>query len=1303
MKITKRILSTLLAVTLLLSTFAMLLTIPTGAEAVGDTDTNVSDIEKHYLNYAYKTPEEKLGSMTLMYTDESGKYQLYADKQTGEVACYDVFSKNVLFTNPYDVATISSPEVKAQALSQIIIEYKDVGSTNPKYLYSFKDAAVNEQIKVQQIKKGIRVEYTIGREDSKKLVPKLILEQDFTEHILTPLQEAVELGELTQVQYQMFLNRYNAIDVNVMKDYLAVEWFTKYPCLKDPAYVRVDENGKTVYPLLYQFRENVNAADIQKSEDLIKKFTDYTYELQEEHHERTQFVAEDELYPAFKLALEYYADANGMSVRLPCNGLRYDMTSFILEKISVLPFLGAGNYTMDGTAFFPDGSGAIFDYDYMANADNKVTVSGKLYGEDYVYQSLKGMKYEKVIRYPVYGAISTEKIYEYRYAVDGVESELQRVSATVKSVDKILAELKEMDAVLTFSNFDAPDEYQRGFLAVIESGDSLSSLELLSGGVEHKYCTMQNSFEPKPNDTYDLATSGGGQMTDVPLDRKYTGSILIRYMMLSDDDRGAAAKAKQPDYDWYTTSSWVGMAMAYRDYLEVTGVLKRLKDSDVQKDIPLYLENFGALETLESVATMPMYLMTPLTTFDNVLSMYQELAADGVKNINFKLTGFANGGMYYEVPSALKWENAVGGKNGFKNLVAQAKEINSKNDGSHMGLYPDFDFAYIHENSWFDAVILNDDAVKSIDNRYTSYRQYSPTQQTFMTFYQLALSPSRYNKFYTELLSKYEEYDLKSISVGSLGTTLNSDFDEEDPYLREDSKEFTIQALAYIKDKGYDVMVDGGNRYTWDYVSHILNMDLDSSRYLESSASVPFIGAVLHGYVQFAGTPLNEEGDVDYAMLRAIENGSSIYFILSYQNTTKLKSDSILSQYYSIRYDIWKKDVVKYYNELNNVLKDVQTKQIIDHRFLTGERVLDLDELQAEIAEKLEAAERAESENAYNENVSNLISAADAWALLYNAEGNMKSILNAISDLNDKTLQALQLAGENADFETAIATLKAAAAALAQAKADAEAAPEAPEATPAQDEAQGGEGNEGSNEEQTPVDPVAVAQEAYDAAYKAVVDQLSVFYAQIFAMLEYSVELHALKAETDALVAAMPKALEIMETTEVYEDDEETRAELLAQMQGFFANADQYTEQITNAYNVYEEALSLDEGARSVFAEAIALINQAFVQDAFGAGEIEGLLNDCKNYIFDMETLNTLYDSLVEKPEASKPDNEGNDDRSFVVDNNRIVAVTYGEGNEAYKTFILNYNSYSVRVNYNGEVYTIESGEYIVVFENQNA
>ena len=64
------------------------------------------------------------------------------------------------------------------------------------------------------------------------------------------------------------------------------------------------------------------------------------------------------------------------------------------------------------------------------------------------------------------------------------------------------------------------------------------------------------------------------------------------------------------------------------------------------------------------------------------------------------------------------------------------------------------------------------------------------------------------------------------------------------------------------------------------------------------------------------------EGDVEYAKLKAIENGASPYFILSYKNTEILKDYYQLSHYYSIRYDIWQEDVVELYNELNSVLKD---------------------------------------------------------------------------------------------------------------------------------------------------------------------------------------------------------------------------------------------------------------------------------------------------------------------------------------------------------------------------------------------
>ena len=74
----------------------------------------------------------------------------------------------------------------------------------------------------------------------------------------------------------------------------------------------------------------------------------------------------------------------------------------------------------------------------------------------------------------------------------------------------------------------------------------------------------------------------------------------------------------------------------------------------------------------------------------------------------------------------------------------------------------------------------------------------------------------------------------------------------------------------------------------------------------------------------------------------------------------------------------------------------------------------------------------------------------------------------------------------------------------------------------------------------------------------------------------------------------------------------------------------------------------------------------------------------------------------AESDDNQQEDNVKETDTRYVVDNNRIVAVTYGDRNAtgektAYKTFILNYNTYAVRVTYNNITYTIPSGGYVVV------
>ena len=96
---------------------------------------------------------------------------------------------------------------------------------------------------------------------------------------------------------------------------------------------------------------------------------------------------------------------------------------------------------------------------------------------------------------------------------------------------------------------------------------------------------------------------------------------------------------------------------------------------------------------------------------------------------------------------------------------------------------------------------------------------------------------------------------------------------------------------------------------------------------------------VLHGYIEYTGTAINLDGDFGYSVLKCIENGASPYFILSYtdedvDNTSELKSFKEFSKYYSIKYNIWKNDLISTYTELNDALRDVKECTLSGHAYI---------------------------------------------------------------------------------------------------------------------------------------------------------------------------------------------------------------------------------------------------------------------------------------------------------------------------------------------------------------------------------
>ena len=835
------------------------------------------------------TKEEKLELMDLRV--QSGDYRLYVDAYSGEVAVEKISTGEVMFTNPYNVTGLSDSE-KEQVLSQLKISYKDTTQSDALVPYqSFTQAVMGgdlnattlppSQINVRFIQNGLRVEYALGRADSRYLVPEVMDVEAFE----TQIKAVAVANGCSEFQLMLLDSLYTKIDITDKKyenSPTVVEAFLKkYPMLQK----KVD--GELVNRPIFVLSDDAKA-NVQKKnaiERIIKRYCpEFTYEILENYYSEIDYTSDTPQSAYFKIALEYTLTDNGVSVRLPANGIRFDESLFRLEEIEILPYMGAGLSVNEGYTFFPDGSGALFPFNKSGS------FKGRVYGEDFGYYNIANSSpHNEVVRYPVFGLSET--------VVD---------SATGKA-------------------------HRRGFLGIIEEGEAMMDIVVNHTG---KYNSIILRTNPRPYDT--ILPSGATQAWYVVSERKYVDDYKIRYIMLSDNE-GCSA-----DY--------VGMAKEYRDYLVGNGTLTKLTNEDVEDTVPLYIETFGAIETTKKFLSIPYKTNVALTSFKDISTMYDELSQKGVDNINFILTGYGKGGLTKDtVPYKLKWDGAVKKDMSFEELLKDA------NDKSY-GVYPDFDFAFAGENTLTDGLTLDDHVIKSIDGRYTSKRVYSATRQNFVSYFELAISPAYFSRFYEKLTEQYIKTNPQGISVSTLGEYVSSDFDEDEPYNREDNKQFTIDAFKYFSEKYSKVITSGGNSYSWKYVDAITDIATDSSRHSMSTATVPFLGIVLHGYVETASTPINMEGNIDYAMLRAIENGTAFKFMLSYDNTEVLKEYEDTSDYYSIRYDIWLADLAARYDEINRLLQDVQTSTIEEHKFISAVRIPESNEIKSDADDALAAA-----------------------------------------------------------------------------------------------------------------------------------------------------------------------------------------------------------------------------------------------------------------------------------------------------------------------------------------------------------
>lgn len=1139
------------------------------------------------------------------------------------------------------------------------------------------------------------------------------------------------------------------------------------PILRDqvikqyPATVKnyTDENPE-YYPL-YALDNTLTNAQKKKIQNIIARFApDYTLDQMYADEQDTQLEPELEVNPVFRMSLIYTITDEGMTVRLPSNSIFYDETRYTIREITVLPYLGMGNLDDGGYIFYPDGSGAIVDYSDFS--DKNVSLSGEIYGHDHTFYAVTGANQENIYM-PVYGAVSNQftytaidfqtgktlhvseetynkgifeytlmtdyvgvdtgakdeegnpvyvYYYDYYYLTDSEQKVyLPHSNETVDLLDKsgnLVKVLKKQSyknakgQSITLNPLEAEHPtlpavtsgfekhaFTDGFFAVIEDGSAMSSMSMVINGASQDYASIGPVFVPLPHDTYEMSAK---DVFTVIAEQKYMDDLSISFFLLTDESIAA-----EKNINTTHTSSYVGMANVYRDYLADLYDWQRLEG--LGDELPLYLETFGVMETLKKILTFPVYVDVALTSFEDVQTMYKELEAAGIGNVKFKLTGYANGGMYSRYPAKLKWEREAGGKSGFRKLLEFATDYAAQG----LQLFPNFDFQYVTYTGTFDGIRIRKVSARTVDNRYAQKMTYSPYLQEYNSNVEgLIVAPNVISEIYEAFNRKYQRYNNNAIALADIGKDLSSSYDEDAYLLREDAMKVNADFLAQVA-KNYQIMTHGGNVYALANVKFLLDAPVDSSHFRATSSTVPFFGMVMHGYLQYAGEAINESGNPGYELLRAIESGASLYFILSYANTNLMKDDMMLNEYYSVNYQIWNKgyiyddageylhrigkdaagkdiwvsiyyddaadayyyeangtkvyeldgkaieptkyveggDVYKYYTTLNEALGGLQEFLISDHRFITGERV---------ITAREELADRLSMEEDFLSILENYVKDEEAARI---------KDLEALNDFYEASVEDLAVAYATARYNS---DSDAWADAYVKAKADMRTDYE--------------------------------LYKAYLVEYKGVDE---------FKNATKNITLNLSNAYILTLIGITEEDKAIQRTGESYDCFEKvvaavangTVSVLAGQKIGVSVDGAALLMQALDEFGITEEQANTLEDVTAFKNELSALVAKLNEKEA-DAGIVSGA--EIVIEVTEIDFARAPENTYVTDSDATDADYAST---IYTIDNNTIVMVTYTKGSET-KTFVLNYNTFDVTVKLNGQEQTIKALGFAVVYDTTN-
>lgn len=376
-------------------------------------------------------------------------------------------------------------------------------------------------------------------------------------------------------------------------------------------------------------------------------------------------------------------------------------------------------------------------------------------------------------------------------------------------------------------------------------------------------------------------------------------------------------------FKFVNSGSYVDMAKEYRNVL-FKGAKKLNNDN-----VPVAVELLGAIDKKQQILGMPKVKPYALTSYSEAAEIINEIDEMGIKNVDYKLTGFINGGKNQTMLNRIRFIKQLGGKSDFKKMIKSTKDSSAK-------LYIDGAVQTQYRTGLFKGFFKYKDAARFVSDELCELSEYSPLwygKDPLRDTYFL-LNEELRNKCSDVLIKHAKKLGLYGISYKDNGNILSSDYNDRRITTRATSKKNQIEKMQKANDEGLAVMINGGNDYALNNAGIITNMNLHGNSYAIIDYTVPFYQIALHGYKNFTGAPINLGYEQTQLILESAEAGAGLMFTFMEEKEAALH-ETDYTEFYSSNFDGCKEKFSNIYEKYNNQLGKVSNSLIIDHAYLS--------------------------------------------------------------------------------------------------------------------------------------------------------------------------------------------------------------------------------------------------------------------------------------------------------------------------------------------------------------------------------